>query len=491
MNSTPPLVVDLDGTLLRGDSLHESVAAALTKPRALLGAASALMTGGRAALKRHLARATELDVGLLPVNEAVLSFVRSEHAAGRRVVLATGADSSIADAIVRRFPEFEGAFGSDGTTNLTSSAKAELLVEQFGAGGFDYIGNSTKDRKVWDRAANSYLATARSGGAPGWARSIDFAGVLAEPTKPAWRVWLKELRVHQSLKNLLLFLPLIAAHEFSDPRLILLLVAGFVAFTFMASSVYLLNDLLDVRSDRLHPRKSQRPIAAGRILPLHALAVSVVLAVIALAGSVVIGAGFALVLVSYAILTCLYSFWLKRVALVDITVLAMLYMIRILAGAVIAGIALSFWFTGVALFLFVSLALVKRYTELARTSADTGHTVPGRGYTRSDSAVVLALGIGAGTAVLLLMAIYLQTDAVARLYPSGVFLWLVIPAMFYWIGNIWIQAGRGNMHDDPIIFALKNPASLVAGGVIVLLFLAASSPLAAIIKQVLSALGAR
>ena len=494
MNSTPPLVVDLDGSLLRGDSLHESVAASLTRPGVLLGAARALVTSGRAALKRYLAERTDVDTDLLPVNQAVLDFVRAEHASGRKIYLATGADSSLSAAMVRRFPEFDGSFGSDGETNLTSENKVDLLVAKFGAQGFDYVGNSTKDLAVWRQANRSYLVTPSTSGAamPGWARGVDFAGVLREQGRPIWRVWLKELRVHQSLKNLLLFLPLLAAHEFGDARLVLLLVAGFISFTFMASSVYLLNDLLDLRSDRMHARKSQRPLAAGLILPLHALVVSLLLAVVALAGAVAIGVGFTVVLVSYAVLTCLYSFWLKRVTLVDVTVLAMLYMIRIIAGAVIAGISLSFWFTGVALFLFVSLALVKRYTELSRPVApDAHHGLPGRGYVRSDAAVVLPLGIGAGMAVLLLLAIYLQTDAVARLYPSGVFLWLVIPAMFYWIANMWIQAGRGAMHDDPIIFALKNPASLISVAITGVLFLAASTPLASMIKQALTWLGAR
>lgn len=494
VNSTPPLIVDLDGSLLRGDSLHEGVAASLSRPGVLLGAARALATNGRAALKRYLADRADVDADLLPVNRAVLDFVRAEHESGRKIYLATGADSSLASAIARRFPEFDGSFGSDGTTNLTSENKLELLVAQFGAKGFDYVGNSTKDIAVWREANRAYLvAPGGSGSAvPRWARGIEFAGVLHEEGKSAWRVWLKELRVHQSLKNLLLFLPLLAAHDFGNARSVLLLIAGFIAFTFMASSVYLLNDLLDLRSDRMHARKSQRPLAAGLILPLHALGVSALLAVVALAAALAIGIPFFVVLVGYAVLTCLYSFWLKRVTLVDVVVLAMLYMVRILAGAVISGISLSFWFTGVALFLFVSLALVKRYTELSRPVApDAHHALPGRGYVRSDAAVVLPLGIGAGMAVLLLMAIYLQSDAVARLYPSGVFLWLVIPAMFYWIANIWIQAGRGAMHDDPIIFALRNPASLIAAAIIALLFLAASTPLASIVMQALAGFGAR
>jgi 4-hydroxybenzoate polyprenyltransferase len=491
VNSTTPLIVDLDGSLLRTDSLHESLAAALGRPRVIIGAFWQLARYGKAAMKRHLAAKVTVDANLLPVNQEVVAFLRSERESGRAIYLATGADSSLAEDIAIRFPEFAGTFASDGRINLTSVNKAELLVREFGAQGFDYVGNSAADRAVWHQARAAYLVTPRreSQNLPQWADEIDFAGVIREDAGPAWWIWMKELRVHQSLKNVLLFLPILAAHSF-ELRTILFLSAGFVSFTLMAWSVYLLNDLLDLRSDRLHERKALRPLASGLIQPMQALVASAMLAIVSVVTALAIGVGFTVVLLLYAALTCSYSFRLKRVPLVDVTVLAMLYMIRILAGAVIATVELSFWFTGVALFLFISLALVKRYTELSRPgTANASGILPGRGYSRSDATVILPLGIGSGMAVLLLMAIYLQSSAVAVLYPSGVFLWLVIPALFYWIGNIWIQAGRGAMHDDPIVFALKNRASLISGGVIAGLFILASTHLAALAERVFSFAG--
>lgn len=479
-----PLIVDLDGSLLRTDTLHEMLAAAVTRPGVLARAVFTFVTKGRAGLKHYLASNVSIDVDLLPVNVRVLEFVQAEAANGRDVYLATGADSTVADRVVRRIPVFAGQFASDGHENLTSHAKADLLVATFGAQGFDYVGNSKHDRAVWEQADRSYLAA--SGRVPRWTRGLDFTEVLREEGKPTWRLWLKELRVHQSVKSLVMFLPMLAAHDFALHS-ILLLLAAFVTFAAMSSSVYLLNDTLDLRSDRVHATKANRPLAAGRILPIHALAVSVLLAVAALASAVLIDIGFAIVLVGYAILTLAYSFWLKRVTLIDVAVLALLYMVRILAGAVIANTELSFWFTAVALFLFISLALVKRYTELTRPSdLKDDASLPGRGYTRGDAVVVLPLGIGAGMAVLLLMAIYLQSDAVHLLYPSGVFLWLVIPTMFYWIGNIWIEAGRGAVHDDPIIFALKNRASLASGAFVFALFVVASTPLASVARDAYS-----
>jgi 4-hydroxybenzoate polyprenyltransferase len=478
--------------LLRTDSLHESVAVALTRPRVLVKAVGHLAKGGKAALKRHFAIEAPIDVSLLPVNEGVLAFVEEELSTGRPVYLATGADAGVADQVLARFPDLTGVFASDGQTNLTSERKADLLVHKFGAQGFDYIGNSKEDLAVWEQANRAYLAVPRSAARlPRWAKNVAFETIISDHSPAPWRVWLRELRIHQSLKNVLLFLPLIASHQFV-PLSVLLVLGGFLAFTLMASSVYLLNDLLDLKSDRLHPRKSRRPLAAGRILPMHALVASSLLAVFAIVIALVIGIGFTLVLVLYAVVTSLYSFWLKRIALVDVIILALLYMIRILAGAVIADIELSFWFTGVALFLFISLALVKRYTELAPQSLSHGKgSLPGRGYTLADAAVVLPLGIGTGIAALLLMAIYLQSEAVAVLYPSEAFLWLVIPAMFYWIGNMWIQAGRGAMHDDPIVFALKNPASLVSGLVIAVSLALASTSIIAVLEGVLLPLARR
>ncbi|WP_156997184.1 UbiA family prenyltransferase [Agromyces aureus] len=477
VNPTRPLVVDLDGSLLRGDTLHESIVANLRHPLVIAAAVVALLTSGKAAMKRRLAQTGRVEVALLPANAAVLSLMEARKGDGGQVFLATGADSAIAESVAERFPSIDAVFASDGSTNLTSHAKATALTAEFGEGGFDYVGNSQADVEIWRRAHTSYLATTdRSAAAPGWAgRDLE---VLADPGPTRLRAWGRELRVHQSLKNTLLFLPLIAAHEFTNVFAVAATLAGFIAFTLMASSVYLLNDVLDVNLDRVHRRKKSRPVAAGWIDPLHALAGSLVLAVAALTLGFVIGLGFALVLVGYAVLTLSYSLWLKRITLVDVVTLAMLYMIRIVAGAVVTGITLSFWFTGVTLFLFLSLAFVKRYAEL-HSANGSSRRLPGRGYSGDDVHAILALGVASGMASTVLMAIYIQSDAVSRLYPAPVVLWLVIPVLFLWIGNLWIKAGRGQMHDDPVIFALRDPSSLVIGAVVLLLFVVASMPVTA------------
>lgn len=478
--SSFPLVVDLDGSLLRSDTLQELFAASLRRPAVLLAGGWELISRGRAALKEFLSSELVLDFALLPLNESVRDYVARESETGRQVILATGADSRIAQEIVRLNPQFSGYLASDGVRNLTGEEKARALVEKFGLKQFDYVGNSTQDRAVWSVARHAILVSS-SKATPRWARGVAFAETLRDHRPGRWMVWSRQLRVHQSLKNLLLFIPALAGHSLTLQNLFLL-VGGFLAFTLMAFSVYLLNDLLDVASDRSHSSKSRRPIASGVIRPLDALLVAIVLCCTSLLVGFAISAVFGLVLLLYAAMTWLYSAWLKRIALVDVIMLALLYMVRILAGSALVGIALSFWLTGFTLFLFVSLAFVKRYTEFrARQLADGSDLVmPGRGYISSDETVVLTFGTGAGMGAVLLMASYIQSEDVSALYPSTGVLWLILPAMLFWVFNVWLKAARGDMHDDPIVFALKDRASLVSGALMVSLAAVAASPALAI-----------
>ncbi|WP_157813879.1 UbiA family prenyltransferase [Microbacterium sp. BR1] len=480
MDSIKPLVVDLDGTLLRSDTLHEAIAANLAHPRSLLRAVVAMFRGGKVALKRAFAETERADVQTAPLNSAVRDLIVARAEDGGRVFLATGADAAVADAFLPRVPEIESAYTSTGDLNFTSHEKARALVSEFGERGFDYVGNSPADRAVWRSADQAYLATTRRAGVPRWARDLVFAAVLRDPGPRPWRAWLRAVRIHQSLKNLLLFLPLVAAHQLTDLRALALAVGGFIAFTLMAASVYLLNDAVDLRADRAHARKRARPLAAGWISPVHALVVAGILAILAIVLGTALSAAFLGVLLTYAALTLAYSFVLKRIALIDVVVLALLYMVRIVAGAVVTGIALSFWFTGVALFLFLSLALVKRYAE-AHERREGGGTIPGRGYSGDDIHAILALGSGSGVAATLLTAIYIQSEAVREIYAAPVVLWLVIPVMFFWVANLWLKAGRGLMHDDPVIFALRDRASLGAALVMAVVFVIASLPLTATI----------
>jgi len=467
-----PLVVDLDGSLLRTDSLHETFAAALRRPTVLFRACGALVRHGRAAMKRELAHA-DVDFRHAPLNTAVVDLIGRRADAGAEIVLATAADERVATLVRPQVPAIGQVLASDGRTNLNGPRKAAALVERFGEGGYDYVGNHPTDIAVWAHADGRYLATRLADGIPAWTRGESFTAVLRDPSPPALKTWAKGLRIHQSLKNLLLFLPLIAAHEFASAPTVVRALVGFLSFSLMAFSVYLLNDTLDIPADRAHPRKRKRPVAAGWISPVQAMCAGAALVAVSLILAVALGGAFLLVLLAYATLTTSYSFWLKRVAIVDIVVLALLYMIRIVAGAVVTGITLSFWFTSVTLFLFLSLALVKRYAEAHQARSGT-RDMRGRGYSGDDVHAILALGTSAGVAAVLLMAIYIQSDAVSQLYPAPAALWLVIPLVFYWIANLWLKAGRGEMHDDPLVFALRDKASLIAAALIFFVFVAAS-----------------
>ena len=474
MSRSVPLVVDLDGTLITADSLHELIVRALRRPIVLYRAVTAMLFRGKAAMKASLAQELSLDFTIMPTNQAVLETIKEAHESGRPVVLATGADTKIAQSVMEAFPLISTFFASDGQTNLTSTRKAEELLKAYGASGFDYIGNSVTDVPVWNVSRSQYLAVTGTS-TPRVLRSQNFTGVLRGNRRNPVSAWTQAIRPHQSLKNLLLFLPLIASHNLGDVPLLLRAAAGVVLFSVMAASVYLLNDALDLDSDRRHHKKSRRALAAGEVSPLIAIIVAFVLAVIALACGRILDPLFGGILLLYACVTIAYSFYLKRVALVDVLVLAGLYMIRIIAGAQLTGISLTFWFVAVTTFLFLSLALAKRFTEVV------GHQqkqekIHGRGYEKSDSLILCALGVGSGIASVVFLAMYLQTQDVETLYRTPGLLWFAVPLFFYWLANLWIQAGRNEIHEDPVLFAMRNRASLISGFMIVAIFTLAALP---------------
>lgn len=491
MKNKLPLVVDLDGTFIRTDSLHELLTKAIMNPKRLLIAVYVLITDGKAAFKRYLADSFDIAEHLLPRNQSVAEFLKAEKSQERNIILVTGADQKIADNIDPHHYLFTEVIGSNGRVNLTGNNKRDYLVKRFGEKGYDYIGNSKTDIPIWKSASNSFLATSFSSRTASVSNSfaqIRFNEVFVETQSSTLKNWIKELRVHQSLKNILLFLPLVAAHELGDFSKILLLCLGFLCFTAVAFSVYLLNDIIDIDADRVHARKKNRPIAAGAIDPITGLIASLLLAMFGIFAAFLILPSFGSVIITYLLLTISYTFWLKKIAMLDVIFLGLLYMIRIAAGAILADVTLSFWFTGIALFLFISLAIAKRYSEIVSLGSHTDqHNVPGRGYELSDSSAAMALGVSTGIAAVLIFTVYIQTNSVKLLYPSNNVLWFAIPVLMYWIGNLWLTAGRNELNDDPVIFAIKNKKSLIAGIFLLVIFVLASSELPGdIIDSVLS-----
>jgi len=467
-----PLVVDLDGTLLKTDLLFETANQFVTqhpfRSYRLLG----WLISGKTTLKARLAEQTQIDPACLPYNEPLVAWLRRQKEDGRHLVLATASHRSVAQLVADNLGIFDEVLATEGDTNLKSWRKRDELVNRYGDRGFDYVGNDAADLPVWGAAERAYLV----GSSPrliSRARSIcgDVHAVESE-RRSFSRILLATLRPHQWVKNLLVFVPLFTAHQYGDWASVKNALLAFVAFGLAASSAYLLNDLVDLTHDRHHGRKRRRPFAAGDLGLVWGWLLWPLLAIAAFAIT-----GFMLspqtlgALGGYFVLTLAYSFWLKQHALVDVLILAGLYTLRIVAGALAIDVPVSFWLLAFSSFLFLSLAMVKRYGELqAAPGAEGQERVRGRGYLPGDLEVVRSLGTGSGCIAVLVLALYIDDSHTAELYRSPRFIWLACPLLLYWISRAWFIAHRRAMQDDPIVFALRDRVSWVVGACFVALF---------------------
>jgi 4-hydroxybenzoate polyprenyltransferase len=385
------------------------------------------------------------------------------------VELVSAADRRVVEAVAGHLDLFDAAHGSDGRRNLGGAAKAEFLVERFGEGGFDYLGDHANDLAVWARARRALLAGARPGTerrarAEAQARGAPDPERLDAPP-PAGRralAYLRALRPHQWLKNLLIFLPLLAAHGQSEPGWSAALLA-FVAFSLTASAVYCLNDLMDLEADRAHPRKRARPFASGDVPVAHGAAVGIGLLVAGFGLGYSVSPLFFGVLTVYFGATSLYSLALKRELVIDICMLAGLYTLRVLAGSVAAELQLSPWMLALSVFLFLALAAMKRQTELVDMAREGRSESAGRAYIPSDLPVVTMMAVAAGYTAVLVLALYIYSPAVQRLYVSPLLLWGAPPILLYWVSRMVMIAHRGEMEDDPVLFAVRDGISLACG----------------------------
>jgi len=459
----PVLVVDLDGTLIRSDTLFEIFWGGLSESWRALPAAIRGLRHGRAALKRALAGLAGIDAEHLPYNDVVLDYVREWRAGGGRAVLATAADQSVAERIAAHLGLFDEVYGSDGATNLKGPRKAEMLAQRFGESGYAYIGDSAADLPVWQGARKAVTID----GSPALQRRVAALGTesenLGSGTGPAY---IAALRPHQWLKNILVFVPAVVGHV-SDPAILLQAVLAFAAFSLVSSSGYVLNDLMDLRADRAHPRKSQRPLAAGRVPIAHGtfmvpLLLFAGLGLAALGGLALLG-----VIASYFVLTTLYSLALKRIAVADICTLAGLYTMRIIAGGLATGLGLSVWLLAFSMFFFVSLAAIKRQAELVDLANRGVRRARRRGYHVDDLPLVSQVATASGYVSVMVLALYLNSPAVQTLYTTPWLLWGICLVVLYWITRIALITSRGQMDDDPIVFAVRDRVSLVC---IMLLF---------------------
>jgi len=453
---SPVLCVDLDGTLIHGNLLWECVLSLLKFRPSALFLLPVWLLRGRAFLKRQLAGCVHFDPARLSYRQPVLDLIRQERLSGRRIALVTAADRVLAESVARHLGLFDEVHASDGQRNLKGADKAAFLAEHFAASGFDYVGDSASDLAVWRCARAAYVI-----GSP--ARAEQAAAlttvkiILAEP-RAALRTWVNALRGHHWAKNLLLFLPLALSHNLALAPIIRTL-AGFVLYGLCASGLYILNDLLDLHSDREHPWKQQRPFAAGEISISAGLLASFSLLASALGLSFLLKGQFGVALVAYATLTMLYSLYLKKVALLDVFVLSSFYSFRIVAGALISSTPLSQWFLAFSMFFFLSLAMAKRYSELlhARDLVTSGNS--GRGYGAADRELLLALGTGSSFASVVILSLYVHSQEVRALYLTPEYLFLLCPIVLYWLSRNWLLAHRGELREDPVTLAIRDRVS--------------------------------
>jgi 4-hydroxybenzoate polyprenyltransferase/phosphoserine phosphatase len=458
-----PLLVDLDGTLLRTDMLHESALFLLRDQPGKIFLIPYWLSRGKAFLKERLAALCDFDPAVLPYRQDFLDWLRQQRALGRTLILCTASDQSIAKSIARHLGIFDSVIASDGVVNLSGENKASALVSRFGERRFDYAANAHADLAVWRRARHGIVVSG-SDAVRAKAQQLCTVERTFATAPVGWRDWLRLLRVHQWLKNLLLLVPAFAAHQLINGGNWQSLLLAFLSFSLCASAVYIANDLVDLESDRKHARKRHRPLASSAIPPWMGVTAAPLLILLSLLLALQVGGSFFPWLLFYFVLTCAYSLGLKRVVLVDCLTLAMLYTLRIVAGASAAGLSLSFWLLAFSVFLFLSLAFLKRYAELQEQTGPEEAPVHGRGYYGSDASLVQMMGITSGYATVVVLALYLNSDAVLKLYKTPEFVWGAVPVMLFWISWIWMQAHRGDMHDDPLIFAIKDKASLMAGG---------------------------
>ncbi len=473
MTTDLPLIVDLDGTLVLTDTLAEGVTdVVLSKPVSAIFAFFTLLKG-RPAFKRAIDQASDIDVDALPVRQDLLSYLQSEKARGRKIYLVTAATQSVADSIGERFPElFDGLHGSSDTLNLKGRKKRDFLTETFPE-GFVYAGDSTADLAVWKEAGGIIFAGAKSATQKA---ALKF-GIPVEQTfentgLKGFKAWRKALRIHQWAKNLLLFVAIFLSGQFLSIDAWVNSVIGFILMGLAASGTYLLNDLLDLSSDRRHRTKCTRPLASGDVFVIHGLAAAPILIFGALIASFFLSVPFAIGLIVYLVTTLSYSFGLKRVPMLDVSILAALFTLRIALGALVIHQPLSEWLLTFSVFFFFSLSMAKRHVEVA--AATVGEKIRGRGYVAEDAPLTLGAGLSTASASVVIMVLFLAESAFkSDIYTMQDLLWAVPVLIGLWLMRIWLLAQRGELDDDPVSFAVKDKISIGLGGLLALAFLGA------------------
>lgn len=463
-----PLCVDLDGTLVKSDTLIDTLLLLVRRQPLAVFRIPGWILLGKASLKREAASRVSLDEAHLPYNRPLLAYLKEQKDAGRRIFLATGADSQIAESVSRHLGVFDGILASDGETNLTGKNKLESLRNRFGNDGYDYIGNARVDIPLLSHAGSAMIANPE----PGLAGRLRRKGISVQrefnDRDGALRTFFRAIRIHQWAKNVLILVPFLLAHALNMAQASAALIA-FFCFSLCASATYIVNDLLDIEADRKHPRKRYRPFAAGNMPAWAGVAIGSAFLLCAIAGAYfLLPPEFLLWLFLYIAATLAYSLYLKRVALVDVILLSGLYTVRVLAGGAATHVPISHWLSAFSVFLFLSLAMVKRFSELRNALERGTRFAHGRGYLSVDIEQLRSFGTASAYAAVVVFAMYISGREVTIGYRHPGRLWLAAPFMLLWLSRVWLLASRGELDDDPIIFAVTDRISLLIGAVVAL-----------------------
>ncbi|WP_114206478.1 UbiA family prenyltransferase [Acidisarcina polymorpha] len=461
-----PLFVDLDGTLVKSDTLFDSVLLLARERPALLLSLPKWLAAGKASLKAHVSESVSLDVGHLPYNRELLTYLRQQQAEGRPLYLATGADTRLAHRIAKHLAIFSGVFASDGVTNLTSHNKLEGLRRFLPEGEFDYIGNAVPDLPLLLNSTEPMVANPDSSlRASLRLKQVHVVREFQDRAAPV-KSFLRAIRLHQWSKNVLLFVPLLLSHAIHAKALERTSLA-FLCFSLCASATYIVNDLLDLDPDRRHPRKRHRPFAAGDLSAFTGLSIVGIFLAAGFFSAWWLSINFLGWLLGYFVTTLAYSLALKRLVLVDVLLLSGLYTVRMLAGAAVTGTTISPWLAGFSLFLFLSLAMVKRFSELQNLRATSHVPENGRGYLLQDIEQIRSFGTASAYASVVVFTLYISGHDIASLYSHPHRMWLITPLLILWVSRFWLLASRGELNEDPVVFALTDRTSVVIGAGIV------------------------
>ena len=466
MNYKNIIVVDLDGTLIRTDILWESLLLlAKQKPYKFLIAPLWLL-GGRSYLKKRIIDYVVPDVSMLPYNGELLSFLKKSKEEGNRLILASATDERIVNQVAEHLGFFDSAFGATANNNLKGKHKLELINHTCNGNRFDYIGNEKADIPIWHASEKAYAVSNSKKLIEKISKESDKIHVFGSPRN--LKTYVKALRPHQWVKNVLLFVPLILAHEITSVDKIFTILIALLAMSLCASSTYILNDLLDIESDRHHSTKRNRPFAAGLISIPNGLTMALFLLLLSfLVGLLFLPRPFLATLLAYFILTTIYSLFIKKYLLVDIITLSSLYSLRVYAGSVAISVTLTPWLLTFSSFFFLSLAFLKRYVELKEYEFCIEKNLKGRSYTNDDIQIVQSSGVASGYMSVLVFYLYItNSKKVEVLYSNPVSLWFIGPFLIYWLTRIWLLAQRGKVDSDPILFAIKDVPSWIVGIVI-------------------------